>query len=90
MSRGHTVCCRAGDETGGFGMGQRRKSEDLKRSCLLCWPTCFSGRFSRDACWSGGGATGRACQIMCLGGLSESVMIPTSYWEYHLFVEEIG
>lgn len=24
------------------------------------------------------------------GGLSGSVMIPTSYWEYHLFVEEIG
>lgn len=40
----HLVCYRAGDETRGSDMEETREDEDLKTSCLCCWPTCFSGR----------------------------------------------
>ena len=53
------VCSRAGDETGGLGLEERRENEDLKLAYLLHQPpgffiTSLAGVFSGNAFWSWG------------------------------------
>lgn len=40
MRRGHST----GHESEGLDMEERKESEDLELTYLLCCPTCFSGR----------------------------------------------